>query len=199
MILHRGLTPLFWRTQPILPGTNRSSCKFYHRATERCKTIFFSQMFLFFVFSMQPICNTVMFPPFSPVNWMDFRKSSLFNWWMMDNLKKVRKLLTALFLCIWDKVIFLIFCDCCMFRCHQINLGVFPLRLLTWPGVSAFRSCKEAPQRTANICTHDQRQSDWITYYWGKSIILVNLRHCDVYYDRYSLILFVSEAFVLEY
>lgn len=164
-------------------------------------TVFSKHVFCFvlFCFSMQPTCNKVMFLPFSPVNWMAFQKSSLFNWWMMDNLKKVRKSLTAFsFMYLWQYMrhgIFFTFCGGCMFWCHQIKLGVSPLRLLTWSGVSAFRSCKEAPQRTANICTHDQRQSDWITYYWGKSIIPVNLRHYDVCYDRYSLILLMCLKF----
>lgn len=36
-------------------------------------------------------------------------------------------------------------------------------------GVSAFRSCEEAPQRTTDICTKDQRCGNWDTNYWGKA------------------------------
>lgn len=49
------------------------------------------------------------------------------------------------------------------------------VRFFTRWNVSAFWSCEEGAQRTANFCTHDQRHSDRITYYWCKTIIWVNI------------------------
>lgn len=61
----------------------------------------------------------------SPVNWMDDQKSSIFSYWMMENLKRVRKTLEiAGYLLIF---VFYSSCDCPMFWCYQTKWNVFSL------------------------------------------------------------------------
>ena len=80
-------------------------------------------------------------------------------------------------------------------RLNQVSF----LSVSTGSAVSAFWSCKETSQRTANICTHDQRHGDWITDYWGNTRIPVNAAISHFLIQRYILCLGLRVSLVLQY
>lgn len=148
MILRRGLTLLFWRTRQILLGIIHLFCEFYFGAPPtRCAHVFL----LLQPWTLDVFC--------SELNGLS--KELNIKLVTQEQLNESKE--TAERLSCWD------FCIIVCFSESNWSMWRFPCRLLTWTGVCAFWPCEKASQRTANICTSNQRWSGWISYYWSKN------------------------------